>query len=433
MKGKMKKTVMKKFVAICMVCVMGIGISACGAGTGEEPQTSGEEAALEEPQANGEKKELSLWHYWDAEGMQGAVARLADDYEQETGVKINVTYVPYTEYTQKLLVSATGGDIPDLLFFGGNETATYVEAGILADITDKIEASGTMDNSFEGVIEEHKVGDSLYGLPLYANCLALFYNKDIVQTPPETLSELYETAKAVTKDEMYGFAMSGIAGEESSFQFLPFVWSAKEDMNTINGPGTVQALDTLAKMIEEGIMTKDVVNYTQQDVRIAFETGRAAMMINGPWQVPSLTENVPDMDWGVAMIPKVDGGEFASVLGGESFGVGKGSDIDGAWEFVDFLMEAERYGELLRDIGQLPADKETAQDSYYQDDPVRKLFVEQLECARPRLVSPKYNEMSKALQTAIGGALSGSVGAQEALDQAAEIIVPLYEEFQNSK
>lgn len=39
--------------------------------------------------------------------------------------------------------------------------------------------------------------------------------------------------------------------------------------------------------------------------------------------------------------------------------------------------------------------------------------------------------MSKAIQTAIGSAMSGAQTAQEALDEAKEIVTPLYDDFFN--
>lgn len=427
----------KKLVSVLMTAAMCISLAACGSGTPAEGEVQSDAKAETEDSAqsgggssSGEVKELSLWHYWDSVAQQELLADLVKEYEEQNqNIKINISYIPYSEYLQKILVSAAGGTLPDLFIYDGNNTAAYVESGILADITDKINESGIMDNCFEGVVEEHQIAGRLYGFPVYANCLAFFYNTDVVETPPTTLEELYQTAKEVTKGDMYGFAMSGIANEESSFQFLPFVWSAGEDLDNIAGAGSVKALDTLSKMIEEGYMSKDVINYTQQDVRMAFETGRAAMMINGPWNVNPLMENAPDLNWKIALIPKSDNGEYASILGGESFGIGKSANIDEIWGFVEYMMEKERYTEFLKGLGQLPADKEMAQDPYYQDDPVSKMFIEQLECAKPRPVSAKYNEMSKYLQTAIGSAFSGSATAEEALKEAAESITPLYEEF----
>ena len=101
------------------------------------------------------------------------------------------------------------------------------------------------------------------------------------------------------------------------------------------------------------------------------------------------------------------------------------------WDFVEYMMDSDRYAEFLKGLGQLPADTVLSEDPYYLDDPINKVFIEQLKSAKPRAYGPAYNEMSKAIQTAIGSAMSGAQTAQEALDEAKEIVTPLYDDFFN--
>lgn len=417
----------RKMMAILLSAGLALGMTACGQKTSGEG-VSGENQSTE----NKEQEVLHLWHYWDSELQQNLLQEMVDNYEKETnGPKIEISYIPYSEYIQKILVTAAGGDLPELFIYDGNSTATLVEAGVLADITDKVNESGVMKNTLPGVVAEHEVNDRLYGFPVYANCIALFYRTDLIETPPQTMSELYETAKAVATDDMYGFAMAGGAGEDAVFQYLPFIWSGGGDINDLSAPAAVEPLDMFSKMISEGIMSKDTVNHSQEDARILFETGRAAMMINGPWNVPPLQENAPDMKWDVAMIPRADNGEYASILGGESFGIGNNTNIDAIWDFVEYMMESDRYAEFLKGLGQLPADTVLSEDPYYMDDPINKVFIEQLKSAKPRAYGPAYNEMSKAIQTAISSAMTGAQTAQEALDEAKAVVTPLYDDFFN--
>jgi len=428
-----------KKLAILSVVALTLGMTGCGSST-EDKGVSSEKQSTEKKQTaettqsteKTDQEVLRLWHYWDSELQQNLLQEMVDNYEKETnGPKIEISYIPYSEYIQKILVTAAGGDLPELFIYDGNSTATLVEAGVLADITDKVNESGVMKNTLPGVIAEHEVNDKLYGFPVYANCIALFYRTDLIETPPQTMSELYETAKSVATDDMYGFAMAGGAGEDAVFQYLPFIWSGGGDINDLSAPAAVKPLETFSEMISEGIMSKDTVNHSQEDARILFETGRAAMMINGPWNVPPLQENAPDMKWDVAMIPKADGGEYASILGGESFGIGNNTNVDAIWDFVEYMMDSDRYAEFLKGLGQLPADTVLSEDPYYLDDPINKVFIEQLKSAKPRAYGPAYNEMSKAIQTAIGSAMSGAQTAQEALDEAKEIVTPLYDDFFN--
>lgn len=424
---------LKKGLALLLSLGMAAGLAACGNSAGSASAPVGQEtgqAVQEKGDTTGSDKVLHLWHYWDSEAQQELLQEMVDNYRKDTGgPEIKVSYIPYSEYIQKILVTAAGGDLPELFIYDGNSTATLAEAGVLADITDRVKESGIMDKTLEGVVAEHQVGDRLYGLPVYANCIALFYRTDLIDTPPSDWDELYAAAQKVATPEMYGFAMAGGAGEDAVFQYLPFVWSGGADLDNIAAPGAVKSLEMLSRMIEEGIMSKDTVNHSQEDARILFETGRAAMMINGPWNVPPLQENAPDMKWDVAMIPRDPDGEYASILGGESFGIGQNTDIDGIWDFVEYMMEPARYASFLKGLGQLPADTELAEDPYYTQDPVNKVFIEQLKSARPRAYGPQYNEMSKAIQTAISSAMSGSQSAQDALQDAEEIVTPLYDDF----
>ena len=123
---------------------------------------------------------------------------------------------------------------------------------------------------------------------------------------------------------MYGLAISATNNEEGTWQYLPWLWSAGGDIDTIDGPESVKALSFLRQLIDEGLMSSDVVNWTQQDAAMAFMSGQAAMCINGPWIRPSIMADAPDLNWAVAKIPMDQ--QYASILGGESFGIAKGSD-----------------------------------------------------------------------------------------------------------
>lgn len=438
----------KKIVSLLLVTAMVLGLSACAGGedkkqssgagknaAGEDQNAAGEDqntAGAEQNAAGGEASAevLHLWHYWDSEVQQGLLQEMVDNYQKDTGgPKIEISYIPYSEYIQKILVTAAGGDLPELFIYDGNSTATLAEAGVLADITEKVEESGVMKTTLPGVVAEHEVGGRMYGFPVYANCLALFYRTDLIETPPTTWTELYETAKSVAGPDLYGFAMAGGAGEDAVFQYLPFVWSAGADLDDLAAKGAVEPLALFAKMIDEGIMSKDTVNHSQEDAEILFETGRTAMMINGPWNVPPIQENAPELKWDVAMIPRADDGAFASILGGESFGIGNNTNVDAIWDFVEYMMEPDRYAEFLKGLGQLPADTVLSEDAYYQEDPINQVFIEQLKSAKPRAYGPQYNEMSKAIQRAISAAMTGEQTAQEALEEAKEVVTPLYNAF----
>ena len=76
-------------------------------------------------------------------------------------------------------------------------------------------------------------------------------------------------------------------------------------------------------------MSKGILGWNQQDVMTQFQNGKAAMMVNGPWQIPTLRDQSPDLKWEVSTLPKDKQG--ASILGGENYSIIKGGPAGRTW------------------------------------------------------------------------------------------------------
>lgn len=139
----------------------------------------------------------------------------------------------------------------------------------------------------------------------------------------------------MTTQDRYGFTMSAILEEQSSFQLVPWLLSTGEDMESLGGEGTVKALSMLAHMVEKGYMPRDCINWSQVDVARQFAAGKCAMMENGPWALPLVEE--AGIDYGVVKLP-VDERSIV-VTGGENFGVIKGKNVDGALALLAYYYE----------------------------------------------------------------------------------------------
>ncbi|MFI3211970.1 MAG: ABC transporter substrate-binding protein [Eubacteriales bacterium] len=425
---------MKRKLALTMTLMMIVmSVVGCGGTDGDTVADAGnaettviEDATTNElDDVNGEKTVVELWHYWGNESQQELLDKYVGEFNaQSETVEIEYAYIPYAEFTQKVLVSAAGGKVPDILVYGNNETAILAEAGVLGEITDIVMEGGYEERFVSGLMDSHVYNDEYYGLPIYGNCLALFYNKELITTPPTTWDELMTIAEEVTTDDCYALAISAVESEEGVFQFLPWLWSAGADLDSLDSEEGIASLQMLKDLVDLGYMSKEVVSWAQQDAQVAFSAGRAAMMVNGPWMIPEIEAAAPDLDYGVTVLPALDD-EHASILGGESFGVAKGGQVDKAAEFFEWIYSEEIYAQFVQDLGQLPADEELLMESLYQDDPIQKAFVDNLLVAKPRAYGPDYNEMSKAIQTALTATLTGSKTAEEALVEAASIVEPL--------
>ncbi len=67
-------------------------------------------------------------------------------------------------------------------------------------------------------------------------------------------------------------------------------------------PEVAEALQLWVDLMKDGSLSKGALNWTQADAENQFAAGKAAMMINGPWQFPAL-DAVKGLNYGVVPIP----------------------------------------------------------------------------------------------------------------------------------
>ncbi len=417
---------MKRILSLILAGVLSISLLASCSSTPTESTDGAEQPAAEtqgDDAPSGDTVNLDLWHYWNDAGQQQVLADLSSSFTaQNPNITVGLTNIPYGEYTQKILTAAVSGDAPDLLMYGNNETSVLAEAGVLSVMSEIVLEGGYEDRLLPEILNTHYYNGEYYGMPIYGNCLALFYNKEYVPEPPTTWDELMTMAAEITTPDMHAIAVSAIENEEGTFQFLPFLWSAGADLDTLDSENGIAALNLYKELVDNGYMSQEVVNWEQQDVMLQFANGSAAMMVNGPWNVPNVESNAPDMDWGITVLPALEEGGSASILGGESFGISTNADVENAQIFFDFVYAPENYLQLVKDLGQLPPELSLLEDEYYANDPIYGPFSQNLIVAKARAYGPDYNEMSKAIQVAITSTLTGLQTPEEAMTEAASVV-----------
>lgn len=375
---------------------------------------------------NGGKTEIKVWHYFTGK-QKDEFEKLAETYNTtQNKVKVLTEYVPFDETKKQLSVGVAGGALPDIVFMDSVDNASFAAMGVLEDLTDRINQWGEAENFYEGPLNSTKYNGRYYGLPYETNCLALFYNKDMfkkagIKEPPKTWGELKAYAKKLTDSKHYGFAISAVKSEESTFQFYPFLISAGADYKHINSPEGVKALTLFVDLLKDGSMSKDVVNATQDDIAKQFAAGKVAMMINGPWNISRIKEDAPDLNYGIAMIPtdKKD----TSVLGGGNLTIIKGKNVDEAWKFLAWLEDPKQLEPYAAKTNIFPPRKDILKTSdHWKNDKYLSAFIPALDVAVPRGPSPQWPEISEAIQLAIQKALTQTESPQKSMDDASQSI-----------
>jgi len=385
-------------------------LAACSSGSGGSGSSSSAPTTLTETD------------YYTGAPQTGQIAGVLNACGAQAGVKIVREQVPRTQLVPKLLQDAAARSLPDLVLVDNPDLQQLASTGGL----DSLSANGLSTTGlYPSIVAAGSYQGQTYGIAPGVNDLALYYNKDLFTkaglTPPTTWAELSADAKALTSGARKGIAFSAAATEEGSFQFEPFFWSAGANLSNLDSAQAVQALTLWKTLVSDGYASKSVVNWSQSDVEAQFQAGNAAMMVNGPWQLPLLNA-ATSLHFGIVSIPVPAASDPAvSPLGGEVWAVGHSnpSREAKAVAMVKCLLSPTISVAWSKDAGYIPSN-EAAATQLSESDPQLAPFIAEVGTAKARTaeLGTAYPKVSTALWTALQQALAGGMSPQAALSQA---------------
>lgn len=408
-------------LSCAMILMVGV-IAACGS----TPTSSNS--------AN-QKITISEADYWVVPAQSTTLQKLFSAYEKlHPNVTIQRNPIPQGSFIPKLDQEAASHTLPNLIAMDNPDVAAFASTGALTQLDSFMQGKFSSSDFYAGPLTTMLYQGKTYSFPVGNNDLALFYNiKDFTAahlTPPTTWAQLTAEAKELTKGTTYGFAFSAQANEQATFQFEPFLWSNKGDLSQVDAQPSVAALQLLTSMVQNGSASRGVLNWGQPDVATQFGEGHAAMMENGPWELPALEQQYNmkfGVDFGVVPMPVPQAGEQPVVpLGGEAWVIPANSNsalVQATWDLVDWLEQPTQLLQFDEGFDYIPAIKTTAQQ-LLQTNSELKVFAGEFNTARARTaqLGAKYPQVSQAIWTAEQAALSGSMSPQAALAQAQQQI-----------
>ncbi|WP_165063187.1 sugar ABC transporter substrate-binding protein [Marisediminicola senii] len=372
----------------------------------------------------GEVESLSILDYYNNEPDSTLIQTAIDNCGEEIGVEIDRRTVPGADLIQTVLQQASSRTLPDVLMLDNPDLQEIAATGGLSPLSDyDVDTSGFA----EGMLEAATYEGEVYGLAPTANTIGLFYNADLLEAagiePPTTWDELKTAAAALTTGDQYGIAFSAIATYEGSWQFLPFMWTNGGDETDLTTPEVAEALQLQVDLVQSGSASSSVLNWSQADVKDQFAAGNAAMMINGPWQIPALQET-PEINWGTVQIPVREEGQTPiAPLGGEVWTVpvtGDDAKQAKAAEFVSCMSNDENQLTLAEARYTVPT-KTALAEQYVENVPEMASFTEQVANARSRTgqLGEEWPDAATVIYTAIQLALTDQATPTDAFEEAA--------------
>ena len=346
----------------------------------------------------------------------GSIQKVAETCSNQSGgkYKIDLELLPTDASQQReQLVRRLGAEDSSIDLIGMDVvwTAEFANAGWIRK-WDGNDAREVTRGVFDPVVETASYEGDLYGAPFNSNTQLLWYRKDLVPKAPETWDEMVRMAEKlgpgnggqiqIQANKYEGFTVWANAMIESAGTQ---VLSDPTTVDLAQGP-TEKALASMGLMANSSAAAPNLTTSDEDTSRLGFEAG-AAFMVNYTFAYGSASENAPKVakNMGAARYPGIEPGrESKPPLGGFNLGISTYS------EKPDLAVEAAKC--LTAPAQQLTVTEldglAPARSGLYGTKVVKKAFPgfadlvrESIETAGPRPVTPAYQDVSLAIQSAL--------------------------------
>jgi multiple sugar transport system substrate-binding protein len=364
-------------------------------------------------------------------------AMTADFMKEHPDIKVNLEFVPYEGLRDKTLLAQGAGSGFDVVLFDVIWPAEFAQNKVLRDVTDRVTPEmnkGVLPGAWTTV----EYSGKRYGMPWILDTKYLFYNTEMLSkagfsAPPKTWTELQEQAKAIKQKGIveYPIVWSWAQAEAAICDYTTLVAANQGQFFDSSGKpafqkgGGLEALTYMLNTEVEGLSNPHSREYLEEDVRRVFSSGQAAFALN--WTYMYNLANDPKESQvagkvGVAPAPGVEGKTEASAVNG-SMGLGittTSKHPDEAWTYITYMTSKpvqEKYARLSLPIW---AASYTEPSVTKGQEPLVAAAQKSLGLMFPRPTTPKYQELSTALQQAIQSTLQKSESPEQALQSAAQ-------------
>ncbi|MFF2183654.1 extracellular solute-binding protein [Streptomyces sp. NPDC058155] len=398
---------------ITLTTALAATVTGCGGGT-----------STDEGGSNDSPKTLTYWASNQGPNIEADKKILTPElkkFEKETGIKVKLEVVPWSDLLTRILAATTSGQGPDVLNIGNTWSASLQATGALLPWDDKnFEAIGGRDRFVDSAVASAGAeGQPPAAVPLYSLAYALYYNKQMfadagIDGPPTTWDELVADGKKLSKDGKWALGAEGgnlsnnihqvfALGQQHGADF--FDASGKPTFTTDGNVAAVkQYVDFMAK---DKIIAPGNAEYAQNQSLTDFAKGKTAMVL---WQAAASTfasQGMKPEDWGAAPVPVPSGAPGAdkqvnSMVAGINIAVFKNTkNVDGAKKFVKFMTSDAEQKLLNKTYGSIPPVAAAQTDPAFAAPDLKVLRDTLANSAAPLPQVPEESQFETAVGTAV--------------------------------
>ena len=375
-----------------------------------------------------------------------AVLKRLDEFESQTGIKVEVVELPYEQTLPKSIIEArnkTGAY--DVIQINRPSLAALADRGLLMPLGDYV-SQDVIDDLYPVHRDYGTFNGKLYAVPHSNDLRALYYRTDLFEQagiagPPTTWDELLADAQKLNDpaNDVYGLIIAGSPKGPGVWVLSDFIHQAGGQILDENGQvafnddAGVKALQFMTDLVRKyKVSPPGTADFLWSDTRNLFAQGRGAMVIEFNDIIPLLEG--PDSrvagKYDLALLPSdVRGGTNNA---GWMLGIPQGAkNPEAAGKLIDWIMSPDIQMHMSRVSGTLSGRKSvidalisTGKEGLPTGDvngKARWEFYRQVIGTTYELPrSPQEPDIENALGEALSSALSGAQQPAQALDVAAQ-------------
>ena len=340
--------------------------------------------------------EIEYWQYTYKARVEAIDKLIANFEKANPDITVKHTSFPYADYRKKVSIAISSGDGPDLVQLYYGWLNDYRDGGLIQPLPKDTFPHDEIESNFFKMVSSMKVDGDYWGLPTAVRSLALFYNNDLfseagLSGPPETLDQMVEYAKKLTKTDSAGnYIQVGFAvdtdGQDHHFwrevlirHFGGQPYSNDGQKVTYNTDAGAEALKYLTdfekthKTGSNGFMNRG------QD---AFAAGKAGMVLDGSFRISKFNKT-DGLNFSISELPGHNGTRynFSSFWANALSTKAKGEKKKAAAKFLKYLTSEEAMQVWLDTVGELPAKPSVALVDANKGHPQYGPFIRGLDYA----------------------------------------------------
>lgn len=277
-------------------------------------------------------KTIELWTSWtEGEATAEALQPLIEEWADENGYTVNQSNFTYDQIHEKLIASAAGGNLPDVVWGLPEYVGEFSKLGILADVSDAWNDWEDAGDVSDAVKSAMTVGDQVVGFPYEATARGYLVHDDLLTGEvPQTWDDVLAAGAAgegPAGNWFYGLTGTGVRAPQELIVYLAQqgleIAAPNDDggySNTWNDnpeelKKAAEVFQYYKDLISSGAASPNSPTYGWEETDENFASGLSTTFVTGNWMAEREESNPDTMgDVSIHPIPHPADGEPATYI-----------------------------------------------------------------------------------------------------------------------